>query len=68
MTNMAGIAPGSMRIEDQAGSGSQILAFHKASTWWSRTIGLEAQVLCDVDSGFPIALPLTFQYGCRRCP
>lgn len=44
VTTMVGIAPSSMRTEDQAGSGSQILAFHKASTWWSRTIGPEAQV------------------------
>lgn len=33
VTNLAGIAPGSTRIEAQASSGSQILAFHKASTW-----------------------------------
>lgn len=33
VTNLAGIAPGSTRIETQASSGSQILAFHKASTW-----------------------------------
>lgn len=54
---MTGTDRSSTRTEDQAGSGSQILALYKASTWWSRTIGLEAQVLSDVDSGFPTALP-----------